>query len=275
MTIPGSGAVERHPAVAFVAVAYAVSWGCWGVWGALTDAPSLLKTVLFVAGGFGPFVAALVVRATRGRPLRPWLARVLRVRVGVRWYLFALSVPLVALAAAGAVHAVGLGGRVTPDLLPSPVEYPVFLLFVVLFGGGQEEPGWRGFLQPALEEHHAALVAALVVGVVWAIWHWPLFVLPGTVQNDVVPWLYLPQLVAMSVVLAWLTTAARGSVLPAVLLHAGGNVIANFYPVGGVAGAVSVTGYGLLTGVVILAAILLVVRDGLDLQRAGDGTPAD
>ncbi|WP_458208723.1 hypothetical protein [Haladaptatus sp. NG-SE-30] len=48
------------------------------------------------------------------------------------------------------IHVVLFDGVVTPDLLPGVIEYPLFLGFVVLFCGGLEVPGWRGYLLPAL-----------------------------------------------------------------------------------------------------------------------------
>lgn len=256
--------LDRHPLVTFTVLAYGLSWLCWGAWAGLSG-PSVVRSALFVLGGFGPFAAAVLLTVLRGESVRTWLGRIFRVRVAPRFYLLALAVPLGALFLAGAIHWGVLGGTLTPERLPSPLEYPIFLVFVFFLGGGQEEPGWRGYLLPRMQERHSSLAAALVIGVVWAAWHAPLFVLPGALQNDVAPWLYLPQVVAMSVVLTWLTNVSRGSVLPAMLLHAGGNAIVNFYPVGGAVGAISVTGYGLLAASVVLVAVALLLRDGSDL----------
>jgi membrane protease YdiL (CAAX protease family) len=264
--------VDRHRVLAFVVVAYAVSWSCWFAWSAV-DGPPVLQTMLFVAGGFGPFVAGGVVTVATGERVRAWLGRIFHWRAPAWTYAFALALPVAAVGLAGLVHWQVLDGALTPDLLPSPLEYPIYLAFVLLLGGGFEEPGWRGFMLPALQRERSSLAAALLVGVVWAAWHAPLFVLQGAVQNDVAPWLYVPQVVAISVVLTWVTNASDGSVLPAMVLHAGANAVANFYPVGGDVGALSTTGYGLLAAVVVVAAVLVTVRDGAAL-RATDRKPS-
>lgn len=267
-----SSLAERHPLATFTLLAYTLSWSFWLAWAAV-EGPPLVRTALFVLGGFGPFAAGAVTTRLHGDRLAPWLRDIFGIRGRPRYYLFAVTLLLAALGVAGLVHWGLLGGTPTPELLPAVTTYPVFFGVVLLFGGGLEEPGWRGALLPRLQERHDSLTAALLVGVVWAAWHAPLFVLPGAVQNDIAPWLYPVQVVAMSVVLTWLTNASRGSVVPAVLLHAGGNSVVNYYPIGGAAGAVSVTGYGLLAAVVVVAAVAVTLAGGRSLGAA-PGTPA-
>ena len=56
---------------------------------------------------------------------------------------------------------------------------PVFFFVLVLGGPLGEEPGWRGLLLPTLAERSTFPVAGIVVGIVWAIWHLPLFLIPA------------------------------------------------------------------------------------------------
>jgi membrane protease YdiL (CAAX protease family) len=254
---------------AFVLLAYGVSWTAWGV-ASLLDGPAAFA--VDAVATLGPLLAALVVVARRGERVRTWLAVRLDPRTGWRWSLLALVLPVVGVLVAGGTHALLFGGRVTPGAIPSPLSYPLYLGLVVLFFGGLEEPGWRGFALPRLQGRYGPLAASLVVGVVWAGWHAPLFVLPGTIQGSLPPLVYVAQLLAMSVVLTWLTNAAGGSVVPAVLLHAGGNAVVNFYPVGGAAGGTTLLGFGLLTGTVVLLAVALVVRYGPSLGVDGETT---
>ena len=255
---------EQRPFATYTLLTYAISWTAWALWATLSNAGDLASTALFVAGGFGPVLAALLILRATGQPIRPWLCRTFRLRVRVRYYLVALTLPTLAVLFAGGVHAGVFGGAVTPDAIESPLAYPIFLAFILLFAGGQEEPGWRGYLLPRLQESHSALTAALAIGVVWAVWHLPLFVLPGTIQSGMVFPLYLANVVGLSIVLTWLTNAAEGSVLPAMILHAGANAIVNYYPIGGPEGAISLTGYGLLTTAIVVVAIALVWRYGAD-----------
>jgi membrane protease YdiL (CAAX protease family) len=258
-------ALDRHPVGAYTAVAYGISWPAWTLQTALSDASPLAAIAAFALAGFGPAIAAVLLVALGTGSLREWAGRTFRVRLPLRYYAVALGVPVLGVVLAGGVHVAAFEGVATLEELPSVLEYPVYLGFVVLLFGGQEEPGWRGFAFPRLAETRPRLVAALLVGVAWVGWHLPLFVLPDTIQGEILFPLYALQLLAMSVILSWLTVAARWSVLPAVLLHAGGNAVANFYPVGGPEGAVSVVGYGLLTALLVVVAVSIALRFGFSL----------
>jgi hypothetical protein len=109
------------------------------------------------------------------------------------------------------------------------------------------------------------ITAGLVVGVVWAGSHLPLVFIPDTIQQTLPLGLYLLQLVELSIPLTWLTNRSDGSVLPAILLYAGGNVLPNYYPVGGVAGATTVLGLGLLVTMLTVAVVVLVTTAGTSL----------
>ena len=68
-------------------------------------------------------------------------------------------------------------------LLPSLWVFPPYVLVMVLFGGGQEELGWRGYILDPLEARLGPWLGNLALGVVWAVWHLPLFFIAGTSQS--------------------------------------------------------------------------------------------
>lgn len=69
------------------------------------------------------------------------------------------------------------------------IQEPISILYMFLniplfiIGGGFEELGWRGYLQPKLEKVTSYLVSTLIVGLIWSIWHLPLWLISGTVQS--------------------------------------------------------------------------------------------
>lgn len=85
--------------------------------------------------------------------------------------------------------------------------------------GGLEEVGWRGYLLPGLQDRWSALTASLAVGVVWAVWHAPLFLMSGTTQASTAFGWFMLQALGLSVVFTWLFNATGGSMLLAVLVH--------------------------------------------------------
>ena len=112
-------------------------------------------------------------------------------------------------------------------------QAPLFLLLlpvvylVTVFAGGPvaEELGWRGFAQARLAPRFGALGAGLVIGVLWALWHLPLFWLsPAATDHLPLPF-FMALVPAWSALLDLLFEQARGSVLITILAHAGINFV--------------------------------------------------
>ena len=197
--------VVDHPVAAYVVLAYLVSWTLWSP--AVLGLGGPVAEVLFLLGVLGPAAAAYVVLRATDRPVRPWLASIVRWRVPVRYYVYALGLPALLLAVVDVVLAL-LGQEVDVGLLPGRLpDYAVSFLLVLTVGGAMEEPGWRGFALPRLQERHSPLVATVLLGVVWGFWHLPLYG-PGFLG----PMFFV-------VFYTWLWNRT-GSVLLCILLHA-------------------------------------------------------
>jgi uncharacterized protein len=215
----------------YLMATFLITWACWGALVLLVRAGTTvygrpLFMTLYMLGGLGPTIAAYVaVLATQTQsPLREFHARLFRWRVAGWRYGIALGLPL----ALGLV-SVGLAVRIDPDLSaalflrPWSMLLPLFL--VMIAGGGLEELGWRGVAQPELERGLRRPVAALLVGLVWALWHLPLFLLPGVGQYGTSFPIFATGVVGGALILAWLYGHTR-SVLLCILFHAGWNAIA-------------------------------------------------
>lgn len=255
--------VSRHQFLSFVLVTYAFTWTFHGVLFRLGLPQSWTFSVLVGLGAYGPVVgAAFVVWASDG-DLRAWVMQAFRWRVRPVWWLVALALPALVIVGATGVFVL-LGGELVITGLETLVVYPFLLLYVLVIGGGQEELGWRGFAQPHLQGRYGAFTSALVIGVVWAAWHAPLFVLPGATQGGFDFGIYLGGILAESVILAWVYNNTNGSVLLAGLFHAGNNVAMNWYPVnnvlfeGGVRNE-SVAFLGQVAALVVLVVIVGVI----------------
>mgnify|MGYP000100221690 CR=1 FL=1 len=222
--------VSRHQFLSFVLVAYAFTWTFHAVLFGLGLPQSWTFSVLAGLGAYGPVVGAAFVVWASGGDLRAWVGQAFRWRVSPVWWVLVLVLPGLVIAGATGVFVL-LGGELLLTGLDTLVVYPLLLLYVLVIGGGQEELGWRGFAQPHLQGRYGAFTAALVVGVVWAVWHAPLFLLPGSTQSGFDFGLYLGGILAESVLLAWVYNGTDGSVLLAGLFHAGNNVAMNWYPV--------------------------------------------
>ncbi|MDP2079707.1 MAG: CPBP family intramembrane glutamic endopeptidase [Pseudotabrizicola sp.] len=193
-----------------------------------------LGGALFLVSSFGPGVAAFVtVWALEGRAgLACWVSQCLRWRLGWHWYALAvISAPLLMLAAIGLQVATG-GTVPAATVQGSAMFFAAQFVVVTLLGGPLgEEFGWRGYALPALTERIGWRWAALCLGIVWGIWHLPLFWMPGTAQADLPMGLFLASTIALSIVLARLSVNTGFSVLPAILLHGAVNWSAMVLPV--------------------------------------------
>jgi membrane protease YdiL (CAAX protease family) len=197
--------IQAHPLAAYVVLAYAISWVLWTP--AVVGFGGPGAVVLFFLGVLGPATAALVVGRVTGASLRDWARQVVRWRVPWRYYLYALGVPALLFAAVNAELAL-LGQDVDLGLLGE--RLPAYLgsfLLVLTIGGGLEEPGWRGFALPRLQQTHTPVKATLLLGLVWGGWHLPLYGL-GFVGPMLFVFYY-----------TWLYNRT-GSVLLCILLHA-------------------------------------------------------
>jgi len=106
----------------------------------------------------------------------------------------------------------------------------LFILYipVMIFGGGLEEVGWRGFLQPALEEKLPFPVATAILGILWAVWHVPLWFIQNGNQSSMNFVSFLCHCVVLAFVLALLYKLTK-SVFACVLLHAWVNVLGGMF----------------------------------------------
>jgi membrane protease YdiL (CAAX protease family) len=218
--------IRSRPLIAFFMLAFGITWAVW-----------VPRAVGIPVGAVGqlwtwvPAVAALLAAAlTGGRgALRDLGARLVRWRVGWRWYLVVVLGPAAFSVAVALLYAL-MGGSfaaATPPALRGEtplVILPLFLVVLFVTDGVGEELAWRGFALPRLLASYNALVASLTLGVLWALWHLPL------VWTEVAPlyqqpvWLLLLDMTAKSILYTREFLHTRGSVLLAALLHATTNL---------------------------------------------------
>jgi membrane protease YdiL (CAAX protease family) len=198
---------------------------------------------------------ALIVSgfASGKQGVRDWLSSLRKWRIGAGPYLLAILLWPVLIVVGNAL-APRLGFNV-PD---APYDlswrllwlFPLNLLCIMFYGGGNEEPGWRGFAQPMLQKKFSPLVAGLLLGLVWALWHVPLN-LNGYYSSGVSGLLTRLFTIPYGIFFAWMFNRSRGSLLPVWLLHGMSNNSGAFLP------RADLPVFGL--GFVLL--ILLVIKD--------------
>lgn len=167
--------------------------------------------VPYMLGGFSPTVASYVSlkRSGRVKTVKEWLRRIFDVRHSIWIYaevvLFVLMYYVLNCLING--FTLGMPAFLLPLIVP-----------LMLFGGGNEEAGWRMVLQPELEKALGFHPATVLTGVIWWVWHLPLFFIHGTANESMNFFLFGILCLALSYALATVRRTSRG-VFPCVLTH--------------------------------------------------------
>jgi membrane protease YdiL (CAAX protease family) len=193
--------------------------------------PGTSSSILHYLGGAVPLLVTLfflLFQENSAERKDYWQRLIQFKRISWPWYgvIFCL-VPLLTFTAAGVDVLFGGTGLTAAGLnsyqgqVLSLLGFAFFLLF---FGPIPEEMAWRGYLQNKLQQKTNPVKAGFWIGIIWMIWHLPLFGIQGSYQHGLgigsLPfWLFLLDKIPMSIVMAWVFTKTNRSTLSAIFLH--------------------------------------------------------
>jgi hypothetical protein len=208
--------------VPFLAMTFALTWGIAALLILFTDPIVAVfgeidtTNPLYILAVYAPgIVGVLLVWRHHGlQGLGSFFRRLTLWRMPRAWWLYlVLGIPVVAYLSAALKGSLG-------DPFPfSPWQHVFPALAAAFFLGTIEEFGWRGVALPLLQRTMAPIWAGLVLGVIWAAWHIPAFLMSGTPHGawSAVP--FFGGVIAISVILTPMFNSARGSLLIAYLYH--------------------------------------------------------
>lgn len=212
---------EAHPLPTFFLLTYFWSWTLWGSLEILPQGKHAwldsALIVIFIAGAFGPTVGALITSWLTYRSLR-----ICRIWTGWRHLLMGLGFGVIAFF----LTAVALSSRMLVRAPFAALHWSALLHWSTyginystwLGGPVNEEPGWRGFALPRLQQRYGPVRATLILAPLWAGWHLPLFLMPDWSSAN--PWQFLLIMLGVSFLLTAAANLSRFNVLVAILLHA-------------------------------------------------------
>jgi len=265
--------IQQRAIVAYVGLAYGITWSL-AIIIALSyhgivalDVPLALHYIL----PFGPLLSALVVSWTIGgsSSLREIISRMARWRVRPAWIAVAvLSVWVMFLLSSLILLLTGQGW---PDLgvfgqvmyLPYLTFVGSWFLWIFTYGIG-EETGWRGFLLPRLQNKYSALTSAIIVSIIWAGWHAPMFLYnENLIALGVIGTVFwVVGLMFGSVLLTWLYNNTKGSILMTAIWHGTFNT---FTAAAGQAAAITSAMISMF--VMVLVVLIVIVYRPRNLSR--------
>jgi membrane protease YdiL (CAAX protease family) len=215
--------LKRHDLGLFFFLTFILAWWPWPL--------KLLNPNSVAMIPWSPIIAAFIVLGlTQGRVgVKALLKDMTRWRVRLKWYVFALLLPLgVTLAAVYLNALLGAPVPTVSDFADWYLIIPGFLTTTLIKGPFTEEPGWRGFALPRLMNKYSTLVSSLILGLIWFIWHLPLLITSDS-GGQRVPLPYFVTIMAMSIVYAWLYLGTKRSVLLVILMHGAFNTFFSFF----------------------------------------------
>jgi membrane protease YdiL (CAAX protease family) len=214
----------------FFGLTYGLSWAIWVPYilsGKTVDSP---VPALVIACSVPSLVGILLTHLTSDNADRNdfWKRVVSFKLIGLRW--FAVIICLFPFLLVLCLLADNLFGGTLPPLrgaaqtLTRPAALMLFIGANIIGGPLGEELGWRGFALDRLQNKWNALVASLILGIIWAAWHLPLFFIKGTPQQGMgfgtfLFWLWSLQVVSLSVLTTWIYNNTQRSILSAVFMH--------------------------------------------------------
>lgn len=203
----------------------------WVAWIPAFVNPSAPRLIAFI-GLFAPALAALASAAIfQGQSgVQNILRRFAILSFPFRWALFAtLIMPALYMAAIGLLRAFGRSGTQPLFMKSSPVFISAGFLWLLFVTSG-EEIGWRGYALPLLlQRFHRPVLVSLLLGLVWGLWHLPLYLLPGQSAFPLPLFLIFTSLQSVLYTVVFLRT--KGSLLLALLLHAGTDIAPRIFQI--------------------------------------------
>lgn len=260
---------NRRNLWAFFLLTFGYSWTLWLPFmlaGIGVIQPSATLTALMLPaealGAFAPLAAAVTLTARHSgwSGVKQHLRRTFDVRTKPIYLVLALLLPLII--TAGTHYIVnGTGIDSLPrTLFPENWGVPPLLIavpyFVVclLVGGGQEEFGWRGYAQEPMQQRYGVVWGSIVLGLIWGVWHLPLWIMPGEGHAYYSFWAFLLFTTSTSLIMAWLWNASGKKEVTGWVMHAASNTAMPLFPVLHAA-KVPQPGYWLCAGLNALVAL--------------------
>ena len=180
-----------------------------------------LLYIPYILGGLSPTIASFIVLKQSGKVnnFADWLRGIFDFKHKPAIYLLIVVLSIV---------------YILPQCLISGYEQgaPWYFIFLLLpqmvIGGGMEEAGWRHILQPEVEKKFNFTASTIFVGVIWWVWHLPLFFIEGVWQYGKSFWIFGIGIIGMSFILAAIKKKTNSTWL-CVLLHSLGNAWVGIY----------------------------------------------
>lgn len=267
---------EKNIPFRFFVVTFAWSWLLWLPFAidGLVNSEMVLYPTMFL-GAFGPvFGACYSVWSIQGKSaVVEFIKSFATVNIGIK-LLVKIFIIL------GVVNVVAwfipelFGYERMEMLLPSIYVFPAVWIFMIFLGGGQEEIGWRGYILPFLESRFGLWKGNILLGIVWSIWHLPLWFIPQANQKHMPFLAFVIGHIGLSFIFSWVMKASKGKAFSALIAHGTSNALISIFPTFGQVADEFQLRFWLHETMVLIVGIFFILHIkkkyiGMDMKQSG------
>lgn len=207
--------IKNSPLVSYFILVFFIMYGLASIIiFSIFDVPEI---ILWFLGSSAPTISAIIISYICDG--KKWIKKLFKPfftnKVKCKWYFAWLAITLIS-------TVIAISYLLINNLEIPSIDYLMLIptiIMVFIMGPLVEESGWAGFAQPRLQSKFNALTASIVLWILWAVWHIPLWFLPGSAQSTMNFWLFLIVVVALRVIMGWAYNNTKGGIFIAVLFH--------------------------------------------------------
>jgi len=248
----------------FFVLTIGISWIMWlpSVLNSNGREVAAILLVVSMLASFTPSIIGIIMRFKEmgKEKAMEWIDEKINIRFNPIW-IAVVFILFPALAAVSYNLALAVNEGIESELIVSPIMIPVLFLQILFIGGAiGEEFGWRGYALDRLLQLYSPVIATLILGLIWSLWHLPLFFIEGTVQSNVPIWQFILQNTCIAFFYTWIYLRTKGNMLLMILLHAVANtssIVFTYWE----------TEFGRYIGFGVLVIVIgiIIVNDGLKM----------
>ncbi len=219
--------MKKHEILSFIFITYLCSWTIWGIlyssYIGIIDKSLHNEHITFfiILGLFMPSTMSIVLTGClyKRKGLKELLIRLTKWRFNPIYYVFVTGYMAAIFYITFLICSI-LGNNIKIDFYKNPLYILFYAILQLALGGPLgEEIGWRGFLLPRLQRKLSPFQASLVIAIVWACWHLPLFFIVSTAQYGTSFHVFLIATIGYAIAITWVFNRTNGSLIFPLLFH--------------------------------------------------------
>jgi len=231
--------MENRVPIRFFVITFLWSWALLGIIIFIRQGNSQevmfpssgIEYVLVFFGALGPAVGAIIsIYTIEGKnSFKKFIKSFFSLKFGWKvWLLIFLILGISSITAW--IIPEFFGEERLQTYLPSVYIFPIYILMMVFYGGGQEEIGWRGYISPYLEKKFGLITGGLILGIIWALWHLPLFFISGSSQSYMNFFVFMLMCIGYSYLFSWIVKKSDDHLFSGLVVHGVANSFAALFP---------------------------------------------